>query len=147
MFLLLKDKPKKFCSLIFLRMVSNYYSNYIELVITNNFRIGTYVGRRRVCPSESVLQLLADSFPMCLSFQCSTGNCHFIFHSGCCASQNKIPSFFSDRGIYKNLFCGKFPTWKGLPATALLQWKQKFHWHMKNHVYSLEHWQNRLNLQ
>lgn len=97
MFLLLKDKPKKFCSLIFLRMVSNYYANYIELFITNNFRTDTYVGRRTVCPSESVLQLLADLFPICLSFQCSAAQVTVILY------------FIQDAVCHRTKFLHSFP--------------------------------------
>lgn len=121
MFLLLKSKPQKFCSLTFLRMASKCYGNYIELAVTNNCNTDSYIGRRRVCPS--IVRWFVSHVPQ-LPVLCSTGNCHFAFHLRCWMSQNKMPAFFPDRGVYKNFFCGKFPTQKGVPATALLQQKK-----------------------
>lgn len=57
-FLLLKSKPQEFCSLTFFKMVSKYYANYTELVVTNHCSTDNYVGRRRVCPST-----VTDLFP------------------------------------------------------------------------------------
>lgn len=149
LFLLLKIKPQKICSLTFLGMISKYYANYIELVITNNCSTDSYVGRRRVYPST--VYWFVSHMPW-LPVLCSKGNCHFTFHLGCWTLQNKIPVFFPDRVVYKNVFCGKCPAQKGFPATALLQWKENSTgtWNTSPFMHfcicSLEGCQNRLNL-
>lgn len=91
-------------------MVSNYYANYIELVITNNCKTDTYAGRRRVCPSESVLQLLADLFPTCLSFQCSAAQVTVILYfiqDAMCHGTEFLHSFLSE-GFIKIFFVASF---------------------------------------
>lgn len=149
MFLLLESKPQKFCSLTFLRMVSKYYANYIELVVTNNCITDSNIRRSRVCPST--VWWFVSHAPQ-LPVLCCAGNCHFACHLRCWMSWNKIPAFFPDRRVYRNLFCGKFPNQKGLTVTALLQWKQNSTgtWNTSSLMHlcicSMDCCQNRLNL-
>lgn len=130
-------------------MASKCYANYIYLVITNNCNTHSYVGRRWVCPA------IVYWFVFCVPYLpvlYSTGNCHFVFPLRCWMSWNKIPAFIHDRGVYRNLFSGKLPTQKELPATALVQWKQNSAgtWDISSFMHfcvcSLECCQNRLKL-